>query len=67
MAAEVPESKAAEVVLSLPEKIEPADLETLNKALATLFDELRFASSLPPCEAQERRGAVIVRNVSSPH
>ena len=43
MAAEVPESKVAEVVLSLPEKIEPADLETLNKALATLLDELRFA------------------------
>ena len=59
MAAEVPESKAAEVVLSLPEKIEPADLETLNKALATLFDELRFASSLPPGEAQGRQGAVI--------
>lgn len=59
MAAEVPESEVAEVVLSLPEKIEPIDLETLNKALATLFDELRFASSLPPGEAQGRQGAVI--------
>jgi hypothetical protein len=34
MAAEVPESKAVEAALSLPEKLEPADLETLNKALA---------------------------------
>ena len=59
MAAEVPESKGAEAVLSLPEKIAHADLETLNKALATLFDELRLASSLPPGEAQGRQGAVV--------
>jgi hypothetical protein len=59
MAAEVQESKGAEAVLSLPEKIEPADLETLNKALAALFDKLRFASSLLPGEAQGRQAAVV--------
>lgn len=54
----MPESKTAEVVPSLPEKIEPAHLETLNQALAVLFYELRFARSLPPGEGDGRTGAV---------
>jgi hypothetical protein len=59
MAAEVPETKAAEAVPSLPEKIERANLEALNKALAALFDGLRFASNLAPGEARGRQGAVV--------
>lgn len=59
MAAKAPGSGPAEAVPGLPERIEAADIETLNKALAALFDELRFASSLPPGEAQGRQGAVV--------
>jgi hypothetical protein len=59
MTSDVPKTKAAGIVSGLSEKIEPADLDTLNDALAELFDKLRFARNLPPGEADGRLGAVV--------
>jgi|SRR6516162_686527 hypothetical protein len=58
MAIDAPQSDPAEATQSLPEKIAPADLEALNQALAALFEELRFARSLPADGTRGRLGAV---------
>jgi hypothetical protein len=62
MTADVPGCEAGDAVPSLPEKIEPADLDTLNEALARVFDKLRFASGLPPGETNGRPGTVVALN-----
>ena len=59
MATEAPQSEPVEDTPSLPEKIAPADLESLNRALAALFQELRSARRLPPGETHGRRSAVV--------
>jgi hypothetical protein len=48
MATEGPQPGPADTTPNLPEKIAPADLETLNLALVALFQELRSARSLQP-------------------
>lgn len=59
MAAEAHNRDPAEARPDLPEKIGPADLEALNQALAGLFQELRFARSLPPGETHGRLNAAV--------
>ncbi len=59
MAARISESGRAEAAPGLPEIIEAADLETLNQALAALFGDLRFASSLPRGQAPDRQATVV--------
>jgi hypothetical protein len=59
MTADVPGPRSGEAVPRLPEKILPADLDTLNDALAKLFDKLRYASALPPGETGGRPSAVV--------
>src|SRR5712691_5060325 len=59
MATEAPESEPAEDAPRLPEHVGAADLEALNQALAVLFQELRFARSLPPGETHGRLSAVV--------
>jgi hypothetical protein len=57
MAAEVPGPGSAEA--GLPEKIETADLEALNQALAVLLGRLRLARLLPRGDTSGRPGAVV--------
>ena len=59
MAAKISESGRTEAAPGLPEIIEAADLETLNQALAALFGDLRFASSLPRGQAPDRQATVV--------
>jgi hypothetical protein len=59
MATEGQLPEPAEITPGLPEQVEPADLETLNQALAALFHDLRFARNLPPDETHGRLSAVI--------
>lgn len=49
----------AKSVATLPEKIAPADLEALNRAIAALFHKLRCARSLTASPLHERTSAVI--------
>jgi len=59
MAPEAHNPDPAEATPDLPDKIAPADLEALNHALAGLFQELRFARSLPPGETHGRLSAAV--------
>jgi hypothetical protein len=59
MAAKISESGPAEAAPGLPEILRPPNLETLNQALAALFGDLRFASSLPRGEAPGRQATVV--------
>jgi hypothetical protein len=59
MAAEEGHSDPPQATPDLPEKIEPADFDTLNQALAALFQDLRFARSLSPGETHGRLGVVV--------
>jgi hypothetical protein len=59
MVPEAPESESATAALSLPEKIEPADLEALNQAIGALFVLLRHARDLSLGEPHGRQGAVV--------
>ena len=59
MAPESPESESATAALSLPEKIEPADLEALNQAIGALMVLLRHARDLSLGEPHGRQGAVV--------
>jgi hypothetical protein len=60
MATDPPEPETAgDLPGGLPEKIGPADLEALNRALAALFGELRFARKRPPGKTDGRLAAVV--------
>jgi hypothetical protein len=59
VADKIPDAESAEAVPRFPEKIGPADLETLNRALAALLVELRLARALPAGGTGGRLGAVV--------
>ena len=61
MATEPPESEPAEIALSLPEEIGPADLDALNEALAALFDKLRFARHVVTASSGNSKPSLIGR------